>query len=126
MPVALTCVICGEPFSVIPSRVAKGAKYCNYACHQVGEGRKAGAVRGAQMRAQSTGRSYRKRAGRHEHRAVAEEAMGRPLRPGEVVHHIDGDKHNNDPSNLRVMGQGDHVREHICDMLARRKLIRGY
>ncbi|MEB3302014.1 MAG: HNH endonuclease signature motif containing protein [Cyanobacteriota bacterium] len=57
--------------------------------------------------------TYRKCYGRHEHRVVAEQILGRPLRRGEIVHHKDGDKHNNDPSNLEVMTQSDHVREHF-------------
>jgi hypothetical protein len=57
--------------------------------------------------------TYRKRNGRHEHRVVAEQMLGRPLRRGEIVHHIDGNKHNNDPSNLQVMSQSDHIREHF-------------
>jgi hypothetical protein len=125
MPVSLICSVCSKPFSVRPSRAAT-ARYCDYACHQVGEGRKGGAVRGAQKRAASTGRSYRKRLGRHEHRVVMEEALGRPLRPGEVVHHIDGNHLNNAPENLRVMSPGDHLREHLPDMLKRRKELRGY
>jgi hypothetical protein len=43
---------------------------------------------------------------------VAEENLGRALLPGEIVHHLDEDKHNNDPANLIVMRQGDHMREH--------------
>ncbi|GAB5541327.1 MAG: hypothetical protein SangKO_010870 [Sandaracinaceae bacterium] len=38
----------------------------------------------------------------YEHRVVAERKTGRRLRPGEQVHHIDGDQKNNDPDNLQV------------------------
>ena len=58
--------------------------------------------------------TYRKRHGRHEHRVVAEQMIGRPLERGEIVHHVDGDKHNNDPSNLMVMTQDHHIREHLA------------
>ena len=37
-----------------------------------------------------------------EHIVVAEKKLGRPLVEGEVVHHIDGSKTNNDPSNLQI------------------------
>lgn len=57
--------------------------------------------------------TYRKLFQRHEHRVVAEQMLGRSLRPGEIVHHIDGNKHNNDPSNLQVMTQSAHIREHF-------------
>ncbi len=56
--------------------------------------------------------TYRKYFGKHEHRVIAEDSIGRPLLSTEHVHHIDGDKHNNDPKNLQVMSREDHLRLH--------------
>lgn len=47
------------------------------------------------------------------HRLAAEKKIGRALLPGEVVHHIDGDRLNNDPSNLHVFpSQSAHMAHH--------------
>lgn len=47
-----------------------------------------------------------------EHRYLMSKALGRPLRSDEIVHHIDGDKTNNDLSNLEITTLPDHTREH--------------
>lgn len=60
-----------------------------------------------------SGKGYTKVNGRHQHRIVAEKMLGRPLRPGEIVHHKDGNKRNNTPENLVVMSQSEHIREHL-------------
>ena len=47
-----------------------------------------------------------------EHIMVASERIGRPLRAREMVHHIDMDKHNNDPANLAVCDAATHANWH--------------
>lgn len=60
------------------------------------------------------GVTYAKQYGRHEHRIVAEQLLGRELKPGEVVHHVDGDKRNNAPNNIMVFeSQSEHMKWHL-------------
>lgn len=111
------CVICSTRF-VQKSNTT--GKYCSRYCAWQGRGgakfnarvaRKSASKRGDAQRDRGT-RSYRKLNGRHEHRQVAEQALGRKLRKGEIVHHKDGNKRNNAPGNLEVMTQAQHMREH--------------
>lgn len=49
----------------------------------------------------------------YEHIVIAEQSLGRPIEADEVVHHIDNDPTNNDPSNLHVFtSQAEHMRHH--------------
>jgi len=48
-----------------------------------------------------------------EHRYLIEKLLGRKLRIGEIVHHIDGNKSNNNISNLLLMNDvGEHTKLH--------------
>jgi len=44
-----------------------------------------------------------------EHRLVAEEIVGRYLKPCEDVHHIDGNKENNNSNNLEIILHSEHA-----------------
>lgn len=45
-----------------------------------------------------------------QHRIRMHQKLGRPLLPTEVVHHIDGNPRNNDPSNLELFAtNGEHL-----------------
>lgn len=46
------------------------------------------------------------------HRRVAEKMVGGPIYSGREVHHIDGDKSNNRPSNLTILSSAQHRRIH--------------
>ena len=55
---------------------------------------------------------YHQKGGKYEHRLIMEEHLGRKLSSDEIVHHIDGDKHNNDILNLTIMSRSEHSRWH--------------
>lgn len=50
------------------------------------------------------------------HRRKMENELGRKLKYNEVVHHIDGDKLNNDLSNLQLMTRQEHIEIHRKDL----------
>lgn len=64
--------------------------------------------------------TYNKYLGEPEHRRIAKLKLGRDLKPNEVVHHIDGNKYNNKPSNLQVMTKSEHTSLHMKEYWRKR------
>lgn len=124
----VTCFTCGKVFDRWPSCV-KPHNFCCRECAKAFTGPRMtqynlehnptamtedrrNAMRNARLNT-GKGKTYTKTYGRHTHRIVAEQKLGRPLKPGEVVHHIDGNKRNNNPENLMVFAsQALHAKWH--------------
>lgn len=108
------CPRCDIRFWVKPSHVGTRL-YCSMTCRNAADSEKrppnyAGPSRMAMGyvivdHPSGKGRIY-------EHRLVAEQVIGRPLCPGEVVHHRDENRANNHPDNLQVMTRAEHNRLH--------------
>lgn len=114
------CIVCGTVFK--PSRKMGMARFCSKSCEwrqlkgpefNARISRETTKQRADVLRGRGEGKAYRKLGGRHAHRVIAEQKIGRSLWPKEIVHHIDGNILNNAPDNLDVLSsQSEHAKLH--------------
>jgi hypothetical protein len=104
------CLACEMEFN--PLDYKPNQKYCSKYCRQTHSGKLSAEKRGDIQRGRGAAKGYRKLMGRHEHRVVAEEILGRPLAADEVIHHINHNKQDNRPENLHVMVKSEHAKLH--------------
>jgi hypothetical protein len=124
VPVFTNCNRCGVAIKMPPSQFNRSKRhFCSNACKmktlnkELNPDRMTPEVREKLRKARlgsGESKTYTKTYGTHTHRVVAEQKLGRKLLPGEVVHHIDGDKRNNNPENLMVFAsQEEHAALHV-------------
>lgn len=124
MQITTKCDFCGISISMPPSRFKRSKEhFCCRSCHmqkmnaELNPTRMTPEVRRKLREARlgtGEGLTYTKIYGKAAHRVVAEQMLGRKLLPGEVVHHLDGNKQNNDPENLYVFAsQAEHAEWHM-------------
>lgn len=124
----LSCLKCGGVFLRTPSQIKQGrSKYCSLKCAndsftkpftfvckfckkevtKTGKDKRHASYCSPKCFAGGKEPSgsfcYKKTGERYTHIVVAEKYLGRPLVKGEVVHHIDENKLNNDYTNLAVL-----------------------
>lgn len=116
LAVVRSCAYCGAPFRVRPSDIKKGGgRYCSHSCSAKDHTGPRSARWAGGRSAHPLGYVSVSVPGRGpllEHRVVAEQMLGRRLRRGEEVHHINGVKNDNRPENLEVLTTREHKRRH--------------
>ena len=120
IPVSYVCRACGAKRST--RRTGQVPIYCNRQCRadyeRKGEAEPTRYIQNGYWMLRWTipgGTKYRpNRVFIFEHRYVWEQANG-PVPDGYVVHHINGDRRDNQLENLLLMRRGDHGRLHCRD-----------
>lgn len=117
---SVTCAFCGKQFEKPVHKILE-KNFCSRNCHMKYMNAELNPARMTEetrkklsaARLKPDRKGYKKVNGVHEHRTVAETMLGRKLKRGEVVHHIDRDKSNNNPENLMVFSsQLEHAKWH--------------
>lgn len=124
----IKCLVCDTEIYVIPARKLMGrGKYCSKRCMGHGFAGRTGELSPSFKGETHTFitkngrtpdykyryvRSQRRKAFAPEHIVIAEDMLGRRLKKGECVHHMDCDPLNNEKNNLVICTSGFHSKLH--------------
>jgi hypothetical protein len=98
------CLHCGKERSVYLSQYKSGrGRYCSKSCLAKSKVRERHPAWG-----EDTFRTSVNGINKYRYQLIAESALGRPMKSTEIVHHIDGNRHNNANSNLLICDESYH------------------
>lgn len=116
-----SCSVCGKEIKISPSQEGR-KKYCSIGHRNTGSlsGSQNGRFIGGNMIKHNHHAKtddpqlfwWDRDTKSYEHRNIAEKALQRKMKYGEVVHHIDGDSLNNVHTNLLICTRSYHARLH--------------
>lgn len=106
----IKCPVCGKQFRKNNPKDGVARKHCSIECYN--KIRKINLPKYSYPKKEKKNYQTKKIQGKVilKHRWVMEQHLGRKLSRHEVVHHIDGDRHNNNIENLMVMTQSEHLK----------------
>jgi hypothetical protein len=120
--ITLVCRQCKNPFEVWPNRIRReNPKFCSMKCRNIAwSNGNHPSYRGKPH--MSHGYWFLRLPGQRRatavHRIVAEKKLGRKLRIGEVVHHINAIKTDNEPENITIFTISGHIKHHNPKLIA--------
>ncbi len=128
--IAVSCENCGKELLRIPALVKKNKHhFCNQKCRDswlAEHSELKGVLTGGGIYHHGHGYIFLYQSSRKykaEHRLVMEQHLGRELSSDEIVHHKDGDKTNNDISNLEIVTRSEHINIHRNDLHKARGIV---
>lgn len=124
------CEVCGKEFVMRPSQAKlRTGRFCSPQCNgetkqvrpigRMHNGKPALLTLQGYVKVWEPGEPGNRSGWVLEHRMVLQKMLGRAMKREEHAHHKDGDKTNNDPSNLVVVGIREHGALHAAEKKAR-------
>ncbi len=110
----MTCEVCKQKKRMTTQQIENPTwgRYCSHKCEKANSNFRFKKNGYWCIKAEDHPRAY-ERGYYYEHILLAEKKIGRLLNTdNETVHHIDGDKLNNDPENLKITTRVDHSSHH--------------
>lgn len=110
----MICPICKKEFYQWPSRTKQGIVCCSRKCSGINRSgeKNHNYKRGYQISEWGYKQLYHEGKKVYEHRLVMEKHLGRKLKRGEEVHHINGNKLDNRIENLELLTIEEHKKHH--------------